>query len=1839
MFASKSNRSGNKTLAKGKSHRTVVTSKDVVKKSARHYGGPGYHHMVAPAITLSRPVQTKVTVGKAGDRYEREADAVADKVTGGVDAGEISRIPPGGLKAQTKSADEGGEHAQTNFLQRNAAETERAQQQTSSENSDSAQMQAEGSDDQAVQEKCASCESEQQSREPNRSDHEKSADSHIVQRDGEETEAEDPPFVDEESEGGEDDPDAADCGVGNTDTEADTDDIAAEETESAEEPDSAEPGAAAESSGAEAEGEELGCGAESEGESEDGAASPAAGGEQSCGSDAAAGEGEEAEPVEGAEAGSETGETEAINPDPAPPCSDEVEAAAETPEETAAEGEQPAGGGEQGECAAAQSMSDESAQETSVQREAEEPAQEASDGDVQEKSDDEDSAQEASDNEAQESAVQLEDESAAQEACGDETAQELTLQREEEAAETQGDEGETQLDAAESGGCAEAESEVTAQTKAGNEVERQQQKSTIASQAIQNRDSGEPLLPSVQAKLESSLGMDLSSVRVHTGSAALEANRGLKARAFTHKNHIWLGPGQSQSNVRLMAHEVTHTVQQGAVAPKSGETSPGSADKSGANKTSDGSTTDNANSAPGKEVENSEIQTSTESSTAQFDSAIDYTETPFPTEEQTKAFKSFDLAKSQLENLKQAVDQIVYLIFEREENAKKRETKALIERTIKYVWRDFKDYVIDSGGINGLLPVQKTFIKTESGKISRVKTNIAKIKTAASGDKREEYSLREQALAVMQRWIANPYFIYYALNFGIGLNWNVHGNPAVPFDKEEIEKLRQDLKSKVGGETRAKTLMRNFFYEFIVEEVNKQHGDLTIDLLWDLLKVDSDDEESDEKGGGEGGDGEAKEAKLPGEYSKKRLKSLTKKQKRLLKRLPREIRKSKDTDALVNLLDKLLAMSREDQDKFIKELHQKAKLNKDKEKGKKGANRAGGAKTDRESADKKPKEIDVDAVEDEITAREDIDEVLRDEQDQDPVDQVDEADKKASKDNELSKFLKTLSAEERKAFIEFLNSLKQSDKKTDLKTPDEIFNAFKQLTPADKEALKLKKMLADLDVDQDQQLDAEKQKKIRVAVQKAKADAEQAEVDAKSINSDMEIIRNLLADGDAKKSLVPLDTDDFKVLPERMMLYGLMDGAGTKSTEIREAASGLKAQIGNIQSDLLKQIRDIAIEMGIHVGLTAIPIVGWLKVPWTVARLAYLGHKINKIRKKLLALKRGYETFQNIRTTIENARSIINSAPGYVKKFENARRNWEALRKQLDNLDSTDDIEERIELAFDQLMEQFNDKIDVLEPFFDKMYLPDDVREDPQKLIEILFNMPKGIETFGDMISTYKKNPSTSDTDELLVLYYKGMQSGALLYPLVGFVIGALSKALKKAFTSRFSGAGALNRFLGRRKKWGKRGKGGKTKTGGRLGSLWPKKMEYKGHNKKLGKTPQFDSHLRAGGKLLEDEIKAGKPPWKFRLRLYLRFWLRGFVKRLNKKGWTVQGRRKAKKKKKEDYHSVPLPKFKYRLKRSSGKHLIVLRINPDYKKTIAKLDYAYMKKKGLPLPSDFRSEEARSLKKWLEKNGYELTELKAIGWHIRRVKGKSVKKEPLRIKNKKIIAGLESTDSGALNVFIAANQTIVNNVQLPDGFHLSKSSIPSTRSRKIEKHILRRSPRTSPAFAMYLDGEGKLKQGKSSGKEEVVLANPAGAIKGPVPDSEGRPHKADGLVGYTVNKNRGSLSAIKVPGMRKKDDKGHVIAARFNGADKAHNLVAMNRKLNQSGDWYKEESAFAKAYIKAIGEAAMLGQKAVAKVNIVVHYLIGKKSRRPSKFDFTWWVKKNDKQVDTGSLKGADNK
>lgn len=73
---------------------------------------------------------------------------------------------------------------------------------------------------------------------------------------------------------------------------------------------------------------------------------------------------------------------------------------------------------------------------------------------------------------------------------------------------------------------------------------------------------GRPLPRAVRHRIEPHFGTSFHHVRLHDAPADRRATARIGARAFTHGHRIWLGDGESPADTRLMAHELTHVVQQ-----------------------------------------------------------------------------------------------------------------------------------------------------------------------------------------------------------------------------------------------------------------------------------------------------------------------------------------------------------------------------------------------------------------------------------------------------------------------------------------------------------------------------------------------------------------------------------------------------------------------------------------------------------------------------------------------------------------------------------------------------------------------------------------------------------------------------------------------------------------------------------------------------------------------------------------------------------------------------------------------------------------------------------------------------------------------------------------------------------------------------------------------------------------------------------------------------------------------------------------------------------------------------------------------------------------------------
>lgn len=81
-----------------------------------------------------------------------------------------------------------------------------------------------------------------------------------------------------------------------------------------------------------------------------------------------------------------------------------------------------------------------------------------------------------------------------------------------------------------------------------------------------SKGNGNPMTNTVKAEMESGFGRNFNNVRIHTGTKAIQMNKDIGAKAFTNGNNIYFNSNKynpsSTSGKRLLAHELTHVVQQ-----------------------------------------------------------------------------------------------------------------------------------------------------------------------------------------------------------------------------------------------------------------------------------------------------------------------------------------------------------------------------------------------------------------------------------------------------------------------------------------------------------------------------------------------------------------------------------------------------------------------------------------------------------------------------------------------------------------------------------------------------------------------------------------------------------------------------------------------------------------------------------------------------------------------------------------------------------------------------------------------------------------------------------------------------------------------------------------------------------------------------------------------------------------------------------------------------------------------------------------------------------------------------------------------------------------------------
>jgi len=101
--------------------------------------------------------------------------------------------------------------------------------------------------------------------------------------------------------------------------------------------------------------------------------------------------------------------------------------------------------------------------------------------------------------------------------------------------------------------------------------------SSFASSLSASKGGGSPLPKATKNFMETAFRTDFSSVKIHADSQASEMSKRINAKAFTYGNNIYFREGQyntlSREGKQLLAHELTHVVQQGG-GPRSVQRTP-----------------------------------------------------------------------------------------------------------------------------------------------------------------------------------------------------------------------------------------------------------------------------------------------------------------------------------------------------------------------------------------------------------------------------------------------------------------------------------------------------------------------------------------------------------------------------------------------------------------------------------------------------------------------------------------------------------------------------------------------------------------------------------------------------------------------------------------------------------------------------------------------------------------------------------------------------------------------------------------------------------------------------------------------------------------------------------------------------------------------------------------------------------------------------------------------------------------------------------------------------------------------------------------------------------------
>jgi hypothetical protein len=822
---------------------------------------------------------------------------------------------------------------------------------------------------------------------------------------------------------------------------------------------------------------------------------------------------------------------------------------------------------------------------------------------------------------------------------------------------------------------------------------------------------------------------------------------------------------------------------------------------------------------------------------------------------------------------------------------------------------------------------------------------------------------------------------------------------------------------------------------------------------------------------------------------------------------------------------------------------------------------------------------------------------------------------------------KKLTAEEREQFKRYLQTTYRPG--THPKPLSDAIADFKSLSSVDKEVMEVNKRLGEEEpTGSDKRLEGP----VLLALKK---DAEQlrgAKQNFKTIRANLTRLKSSLKGGSAA-SIPDLGIELF--VNEMAMAAGLMIGAKEASPLVGPVVDRLMDEVGSIREKIL---RDFAIDAAEALIIAAIPVADLLE-PIKLARM------VKKYYDEFQELAKVFETAKKVKSVIDLLLNLGDTYDQFLKIYQQAMKAYETAHALLSDLNSLEDVEERIEAAEQELMDQFEELLEgKLGDLLEMMYIPGDTP--PEELIKIVFNIPLGLSALKRMWDYYSDASKSPNAEEILMI--RGFEAGKLLYPFVGLLVAESADVLASLF-SRVTAKNLTNRLM---------------PTSQRTGGKERGRGIFRRRNRKRVKIPEaaLKDPLKDGVDRLkqlmnrDEESQHWAPAW-------FRFALRQEVKQLNedfaKSNKTVEaevdqtvgkGRGKTKTTTKEQ---VPLPPFRLhfeRVGRGAKKIHAKLELNP---KADVEAD--------LLTNSDFdkgvkyagKPQRLTAIRDWLGDAGYELTHDNNKKLHIRLPGGKYETKERsyLRFQSDSIVKWKAKDAKDDYKNFLG--RAVATSADLPEGYLLIGDADKGDKAEDKESVVQRKSGLADALTRLGLDKNQHLVEGAGDKQPEKLWPAELDPIKTEGYDWSAsvrtmfgqerrtynlqdkddrkwtdlisrekglnrRPTRLAGSLGYTVRARMGSdrLGSRHLPELKNRDDKGHLVARRFQGEDDYDNLVPMKRSLNQApGKWYNLEQDMAQSYTgKGRG-------KEYVTFSLLLQYP-NSATRRPNKFVMSWTKK-----------------